>query len=210
MKLLNLISIFIFFCSCERQVQPEIASSYWQTINSRDDGDPSSRYPLYRAKIPLNWKRIDPLSDESIVDTTKSLCEFLFEEGKIRITIHNFPIEPDQPRIPPIAQINRWRSQFESIDPAFTNLIAQSYGGFIGYFLDCEGLFKNEETRLLGWAMQLAPEYDQQIGHSISKEKRADYTIKVLGMPKMISRYREEIINFANSFELIEELNAHL
>ena len=38
------------------------------------------------------------------------------------------------------------------------------------------------------------------------QQKRADYTIKAVGLPALINQYRQEIIQFADSFELKDEL----
>jgi hypothetical protein len=205
--------LFLFALSSCGQGEPiPLAPSHWQRIHARDEGDPIFRHPLYSAKVPDGWVRLDPSSEESIADTTKSLCEFSItdESKKIRITVHNFPLELNQQRIPPIAQLNRWRGQFERLDPALTMISPQSHGGFVGLFLECQGILQGQPATLLGWSMQLAPEYHQSlegVATPLSKHEKADYTIKATGDPDLMREHRQAIIAFANSLELIEELN---
>ena len=203
--------LLVGLCSCERSDHiPSYPSLFlMQTIDGRDEGKPFLRYPLYSVKVPSHWKRVDPVASESIADTTKSLCEFIIED-RVKITVHNFPIENILQKIPPIAQVNRWRTQFVSLDPALTILTPQSHDGFVGFYLECQGLLHGESTMLLGWAMQLAPEHDQRLGDHLSKGEKADYTIKVLGPPEYVYKHQEAIILFANSFELIKELYSNL
>lgn len=190
---------------------PRGPSFNWHRINSRDDGDPLTRFPLYYAKVPSDWVRIDPPSNESIVDTTKALCEFLIEDGekKVRITIHNFPSNDIDERIPPISQIDRWKGQFQSLVRSQTHIVPEIHNGFIGLFLECKGTLDNVPTKLLGWAMQLAPEYYTLLSFDnslFSRQARADYTIKAVGNPELMDKNQPSIMFFAYSFQLIEEL----
>ncbi len=91
--------------------------SAWQLIPARDEGESTHRLMIYRALAPSSWIRQDPQPDESIADTTKSVCEFYIrEEGQsIRLTIHTFPLIQPHSRIPPQAQIARWKRQFEEM-----------------------------------------------------------------------------------------------
>lgn len=206
--------LLICLCGCDThrlERTPTQVSFNWQRINSRDEGMPSARFPLYSAKVPCDWIRVDPSLTDSIADTTKPLVEFYIEEGseKIKISVHNFPSDSVQQRIPPIAQINRWRSQFEHTDPALTSITHQSRGGFVGLFLESQGTIDQKPIKLLGWAMQLAPEYYQLLSSSnsvLAKQERADYTIKAFGPPELVDKHRAAIIDLANNFELIEEL----
>lgn len=180
-----------------------------QFIAARDDGITPDRPLLYRATVPLSWIRKDP--SHSIVETTKENCEFcLFDgEDKIRITIHTFPISNHHPRIPPIAQIQRWKEQFDELDLHLTHLSAFGQGGFTGLFLEASGILNDKETTMMGWSMQLAPEYERQLSlhfNSLDSYKRADYTIKVVGPRRIMAIHRQTIKDFAKSFELIDEL----
>ncbi len=53
--------------------------------------------------------------------------------------------------------------------------------------------------------MQLSPIHFRNLAHS-NRQLRSDYTIKATGAPDSIDRHREDIEQFARSFELIEEL----
>ena len=197
---------FIFLFGCELSNCRPIATSFnWQKINSRDYGTPSSRYPLYYAKVPSDWIRHDPSQTESISDTTKPLTEYIIESGseKIRITVYNFPKQ----RIPPQAQIDRWKNQFDSLEPTQTFVKNVAHNGFVGLFLDVEGIMKAEKTKIFAWAMKLAPEYSQYINPK--EQKSADYTIKAIGPKALMEKHRDTILTFAQNFGLIEELPAH-
>ncbi len=57
--------------------------------------------------------------------------------------------------------------------------------------------------------MQLAPAYERQL--SLARQphdnlKRADYTIKSVGPPDLMHKHRADILAFAQSFEMIDEL----
>jgi len=186
-----------------------------QEICGRDKGSSTERESIYRAKIPQNWIRRDPASDESIVDTTKALCEFVIAEetGQIRITIHNFPFNQMQDRIPPAAQIARWRRQFDSLDAATLRMTPQAYAGFVGMNFEGTGILKGQTNTVMGWSMQLAPEHYQSLSksNSLSEQKqreqmRADFTIKAVGDPLLVAKHRDQIEKFARSFELIQEI----
>lgn len=185
----------------------------WQFFAGRDNGQSLERPLIYRAHVPPDWIRQNPLENESIIDTTKAICEFHIEgtDSLIRVTIHTFPILKDTSRIPPLAQINRWKGQFEEIDLVATQSTPSSRGGFNGLFFEGMGLLKGIPTKVMGWSMQLASIYERQLSQGkdpLDQIKRADYTIKVVGSPDVIDKHRLDILRFANSFELIDELPA--
>lgn len=166
--------------------------------------------PVYRVRVPTDWKRRDPPDLESIVDTKKALCEFSIQGTSIRIAIHNFPSQ----HIPPIAQVNRWKRQFSSLDHANSTIEPQSFGGFSGLLFEGTGLMENKSTTIMGWAMQLAPEHSSVLSLPIGKsppldnplylkQMRADYTIKIVGTAQDMLEYRSKLIAFAHTFELI-------
>jgi hypothetical protein len=194
---------------------PLFSQRSWQTMHGREEGKASERVLLYRFKTPPNWIRRDPLPSESLVDTMKPVCEFFIPAGaeSIRLTIHTFPVSSEQPRIPPIAQVSRWKNQFEEYDPLSLQIIPQSRGGFIGLLLDVQGIIQGQNQHMLSWSMQLAPEYDRQLSASesfLDRQRRADYTIKVVASPTLIKKHRQMLLAFANTFELIEELPSPL
>lgn len=193
-------------------------SSSWQQFAGRDNNGQSHEHHLYRpllyrALVPSHWTRQDPSPEESIIDTTKANCAFTIHENDqlIRLTIHTFPILQDTMRIPPQAQIARWKGQFEELDLVATHTIPDAHGGFSGLFFEGEGILHGNDTKVIGWSMQLAPVYERQLNQGrdpLDQYKRADYTIKANGPPDLMNKYRQEIMTFARSFELIDELPA--
>lgn len=198
----------MILCSCQQETTP---LSTWQEMDGRDEGLGTSRSPLYRAKVPHDWLRQDPLVTESIVDTRQANCTFLIQEGHqtIRVTVHTFPSEILAQRIPPKAHIKRWEGQFDALDLLQMTLTPQVHGGFNGLCLEAQGTIKGAATKVLGWFMQLDLNYYRQLSWEsspVNKQKRADYAIKASGAPEFIDQQREAIFNFVNSFELIDEL----
>ncbi len=201
--------IFLFGCSDNSKQSTE---QNWQTIHAREEAVDSPRFPLYRALVPSSWVCRHPNPNDSLLDTTKPVCEFFIQEGteKLRLTVHTFPVNEAQPRIPPLAQITRWKTQFEELDPLAIQVTSQSQGGFVGLLLEAEGHYQGELQKMLGWSMQLAPEYDRQLQsrNDLLKNRlrRADYTIKIVGPSFLVNKHYRALLHFANSFELIDEL----
>lgn len=168
-----------------------------QEFTGREEKD-QIRRPLYRAKVPPGWVRLDPQGP--ITDTTLPNVAFLIE-NELKVTIHSFPSENLDERIPPYAQIERWKRQGDE-----GKVDSVSRGGFVGLFL--------EGATILGWSMQLDLEHYQTLAFLPTnrfeeehyKQMRADYTIKATGPEKLIAKYRDELLLFAKSFELIQEI----
>lgn len=207
--------ILLLLCvSCQSIDSPPPLTN-WQLIAGREDNVSTERPLLYRASVPLHWLRQDPPDSTSLIDTTKSVCEFYIQEGnqKIRLTIHTFPFTQTLTRIPPQAQIARWKKQFEELDPLTTHVHLDSHGGFSGLYFEGEGLIQNQPTQVIGWSMQLASSYERQLSlekYPFDRYKRADYTIKASGPPSFMKQHRSALIAFARSFELIDELSSPL
>lgn len=168
------------------------------------------RRAVYRAKVPFFWKRIDCKANESIADTTKPIVSFAIE-GNVILAVHTFPSNSLEERIPVIAQIQRWRKQLNS-DNCHVEKVAQ--GGFSGLYF--EG--KNANLTLFAWSLQLDMEHYQRL-HFLAttveeeehyKQMTADYTIKVSGPSQILEKHKDEILFFANSFALIQELPARI
>ncbi len=185
-------------CQATPQADP------WQTIDGRDEGNAGIvRYPVYRARVPQHWQRIDPPVSASNADSTLPICTF--ELPDLRIVIHNFPVNSIEQRIPPGAQVARWQQQTGKpaavIEPV-------AHGGFAGFLFEAEG------GGVVGWAMQLAPEHFHALANlsatpaerTFFRQMQADYTIKVTGSPDAIAAARPEIDQFARSFELIQAI----
>lgn len=201
--------IFAALCvatSCSQEKPPSDKKTEWQQISGREN-----KTPIYRIKTPSSWLRKDPSPDESLDDTKKSILEFHIPESSIRITIHNFPSQKLESRIPPAAQIARWKQQFIKLDQSSVLVQSQSFSGYAGLMLDASGNTDGEQTSVIGWSMQLAPEHYRTLTHpSFPLEVRADITIKATGPKNLMTKHRPEIYAFAQSFELIEEIPAGL
>lgn len=197
-----------FSTACEHS---ESTPLIWHEFYCRDKGDPTERLALYRAKVPLEWIREN--SDESVQDSTKPICSFLMGETHdlVHLAIHTFTYTSFDQRIPPTAQIARWKRQFEELDLSTLMIEPRAYGGFTGLSFHACGQFKGKETGVLGYAMQLAPQHWMTLQNAAKEpfkqiQMSADYTLKATGSPAAIANYKEEIELFAGSFELIDEV----
>lgn len=187
----------------------------WQVILGRDEGMADQRRPIYRAKVPSNWQRIDAAATESIFDSTKANCEFLIgpEDDPVHLVVHSFPSLKLEDRVPPQAQVQRWQRQFDELDLQALQITPCAQGGFTGLLLYAEGILKSRQTAVLAWSMQLAPMHfvalqvkEGAVDPVKMRQRRSDYTIKALGSKDLLAAYRTEIMAFAASFELIEEI----
>ncbi len=191
MKYLPLL-IFIICSACSSP--EETKATHYQYVTGRN------QLAIYRINAPKEWKKIDPDSPPS--DTKLPLCEFHIEEpdGSIRITLHNFPSQTIDDRIPPGSQIARWKRQFSFIDE---NITPQSFSGYVGF------LFEGDDgnTAVMGWIVQLgAEQYSRLSLPDFPPELRSDVTIKAQGPTHLIQKHRQKIISFARSFELLQEI----
>ncbi|HEV8052878.1 MAG TPA: hypothetical protein VGP47_10320 [Parachlamydiaceae bacterium] len=225
--ILKALTLSILLCSCTEN--PTIPSIPMQEIKGRDyDGH---RFNVYRVRAPNYWIRKDSFPEESLTDTKKSICEFLIPQGNesIRISIHNFPSESIDQRIPPGAQVARWQRQFEIIYPEESSTSPQAFSGYSGLKFKGVGRLKpeakdhkakdqdqdpkNQDITVIGWTLQLGKDHYRTLSHlpkpsenNLFREMRADVTIKVVGPKDLMQEHEEEIIAFARSFELIEEI----
>lgn len=213
LKYTPILLLLIIYLPTGCHQSPSSSSQSWQLFAGRNNEHSLERPMLYRAIVPSHWNRQDASPEESLVDTTKAICEFIIREndGSIRLTIHTFPILQDRMRIPPQAQIARWKGQFDELDIVATHTLPETHGGFSGLFFEGQGILHENETKVIGWSMQLAPVFERQFNQGrnlVDRNKRADYTIKASGPPELMNKCRQEILTFARSFELIDELPA--
>lgn len=187
-----------FLPSCSTQKEARIP---WQTIQGRDR---TVTRPLYRVRAPLDWVRTDPTDQEGLSDTTLPIATFYIQEGAepIRITIHNFPYTDNKQRIPPEAQVARWKRQQKNTS-ATSTITPVSHGGFHGLFF--------EGDQVLAWSMKIGDPYEQLFQSRLTQTPftralRADYTIKAVGQKDLLEIHRDALIAFARSFEWIEEM----
>lgn len=188
---LLLCSFWLFSCSTQKE-----ARIPWQTIQGRDR---SVTRPLYRARAPLDWGRADPSDQDNLSDTTLPIATFyIHEETPIRVTVHNFPYTDKKERIPPQAQVARWKRQQKA-----TSITPVAHGGFYGLF------FESDEA--LAWSMKIGEPYEQLFETRLTatpftRALRADYTIKATGNKETLEKHRDALIAFARSFEWVEEM----
>lgn len=191
----------------------------WYQITGRDEKLSAvefKRQVIYQARVPKTWLVLVPEEALSLSDTTLANCTFQIDHGKefVKITVHSFPSSAIEERIPPAAQIGRWLRQFEEIDPSAISIVPEARAGFAGYHLEACGRHQNnlkEQTLMLAWAMQLDPSHYHALNLSNNTEEhlrqlRADYTIKAVGPKELVEQSRDEILTFARSFELIDEI----
>lgn len=211
---LYILALFML-AGCDSPSSPSSSAERWQEVLGRDEGQPDQRKPIYRAKVPSTWQRIDAAITESIADSTKANCEFLIgtEDDPIHLVVHSFPSSSLEDRIPPQAQIQRWQRQFDELDLQALQITPCAQGGFTGLCMSAEGLMKGRQTAVLAWSMQLAPLHfiALQVKEGTNdpvktRQRQSDYTIKAFGPPKSLAAYRSEIMAFAASFEMIEEI----
>jgi len=71
------------------------------------------------------------------------------------------------------------------------------------------GILNNEETMVLAWALQIAPEHCRTLSNPdsyLNKQMRSDVTIKAMGPVTLMKKHKQAIETVARSFELIEEI----
>lgn len=194
----------IFFVSCETTDQWE-----YQTL-----AIPGRNGQLiYEIDFPKNWGA-SITNNESIDDTTLSLCHLILNENneKITLAIHNFPTKSIDDRIPIKAQILRWINQLEQNEEIKNDEKNESFGGFCGIKYQGVGKIKGIKQKMIAWAMELPEETYHQLNFSShSKEKllqmRSNYTLKVLGPEALVNKHQQTIEKIARSFRLIDDLN---
>ncbi len=175
--------IFLLFAGCQTE-QPTNTKTH--LIKGREE-----QAPLYRMEVPQKWRF--QASEGDLTDTKKPLATLDFDE--IHITFHNFPGFA----IPPAAQVARWKSQIEDIDPFTESKTPCHFSGFYGLCYFCE----NETSATLALAMQLDQMHAQKLKGS---EKSAVFTFKAIGPPHLLRQHRQEIISIGQSIELIDEI----
>jgi hypothetical protein len=176
----------------------------------RGRGTEGRKFGIYTMNIPKDWIRRDPLPDDPVNDTTKELCEFIINDpdGIIRITIHNFPVDTIDSRIPPQAQIARWKNQIENYDEINSHTTPIAFGGYSGL------LFVGIGTKMVvAAALQLPIEHfrnlpanDTSRKSTLHAQMRADVTIKAVGPIVSMQKHQDEIVKSIHSFSLVDEI----
>lgn len=188
-----LILLLFALSSCSSPEPPPEIRMHQLMLCGRDE------VPIYQAEAPLSWKKIDPKAHQNLSDTTVPICSF--EVGNILITVHNFPYTSLDQRVPPIAQIARWKEQFYVHNGDVTPI---AHGGFGGFRLEAHDPYGKG---IIAYAMQMTP----SLFHIVDNPQiKADYTIKAVGPKSEMEEERNGIDAFANSFELIEPIPSPL
>lgn len=202
LKLLSLCALLLL-SSCETQTADK---QFYTPIQARDTGNSSERPFLYRIALPSNWET--KADHKSVQDTMLPIAEFVYHDnhGDIRLTVHNFPYVSQDQRIPPEAQLARWKKQLDPLNEQLTT--RQAFAGFVGLHLWAEGYLQNTLSAMSAWSMQLAPELDRELMHTkgFDPQTRSDITIKATGPLRLMEEKQEEIASIARSFELITPL----
>lgn len=181
------------------------------TINGRG----RERVAVYQIRVPQTWVRRDPLPQDPIEDTTQALCEFLINDpdGIIRIAVHNFPSDEAETRIPPAAQVARWKQQLgnEKSDEWVETPVA--FAGYSGVEFLGTGKKEEQEIRVFALALQLGHEHFKNLSVPETssqalryRQMRGDVTLKALGPAAAMEKQREAILKAFRSFELIDEI----
>ena len=148
------------------------------------------------------------LGNKPIPDTRLPIAAWILLDGnnEILIQIHTFPVQNIETHISPNAQVQRWQRQFTelTIEPLVSPV---SYSGFVGLQFESEGIQKGEPLSVLAWALQIGQIHWAALSANPDLLRLAsDITIKAIGPPDLIGIYKEEIVRFARSFSLIEEI----
>lgn len=206
MRLLVLFLTGLLFVinSCEKS-NPEEPSYVF--IYDRSKNTTHERQALYRIVLPNGW--LAKNTTQPVTDTKFPLIELVYEENgeTILLTIHNFPYQNASERIPPQAQINRWKKQFNSLDVAVIK--PQAFAGFVGQLFWGEGEIKGTNAAMYAWAMQLAQEHEKTLAADkclSQTEIRSDITLKATGPKTLMNEQQDTIFKLVRSFEYINAL----
>ncbi len=157
---------------------------------------------LYRAHIPKNWTEIQENND--LKNSINPIKKYQIEN--VSITVHNFIVLPNTLKVTPLDQISRWINQGINNEKISYTVTNRSRGGFVGHLLEING----ESHAILALAMELDQEQRHILLNNSSEKKHeiaSDFTIKASGPKCEIKKFKNEIFDFMNSFELIEELD---
>lgn len=208
-KILPILLLCIGCNTCPEKAPPFTIKEF----NGRDERiayGQTVRRPVYHAKVPDSWTQIDPDRKSSLLDTKKPIVSFLIADQLI-LHVHTFPSQKAEERIPPEAQVARWKNQCQTEDCRFKKI---ETGGFYGYFFEAN----HNGQKTCAWCLQLDFDHYQTLHFNAQtveeeehyKQMAADYTIKVTGPAPLVEEHQKEITLFADSFELIQEIPTRL
>lgn len=190
--------VIILFSLTSCGPSPQMPSTHWEKLSDR------TGRPLYQVSVPNEWEKIDLSSSANLLtDTTLAIASW--KVGDIKITVHTFPASSMEERIASQVQIARWLKQLKGLDEASIHVVPVGHGGYLG--LEMEAYGENEGT--IARSMQLAPEHFLNLASHFPSDNhiKADFTIKATGPKESIASQRENILLFAQSFEMIDEIS---
>ena len=187
----------LLLCSCGHQdkITPN-------TISVPENG-------IYELVFPKDWTIVSRSRRDFPQDTTLPFFEAKIgdDQNSIRITLHYFPEPLANDKIKPIAQVRRWKTQFSSLDPLKDTIQPVSFNGFQGFKFEASGIQKGEETKVIAFALELGAEHALTLRRTNPQSAAlASVTIKAVGAPSLIDSHLADIISFAKSFQLVEDL----
>lgn len=186
-----LLGLLVCLTSCDA---PHEESSTIDIISGRVE-----KIPFWRIMRPSSWHVLP--SPDNLLDTRLPIQEYEIED--IAFYIHSFPSQSEEARIPPFAQIQRWKMQFDADPPPEFYLERQAFSGYSGILLDGRGKIKGQNTRMLAWALALSP----RSYHALKNpEARSDITLKAIGNTFSMDAHEDDIRKSARTFELIEAI----
>lgn len=201
---LYLCFIFLTFLVSSCENTPEEQLQIIEVKGRSERARLTPKLETYRMMVPQGWEIEFPPDEDPLLDTTMPLLTLRF--GDVVAVFHNFPAESLEQRIPPIAQVTRWKKQFESLSEPTLQIFPFATSGFTGLQFEAVGIQKNEPIKVLAWSMQLTPELFQRLPEHASQQK-GDWTLKASGPPDQLEMVQEDLFRVARSIELLEELS---
>lgn len=208
--------ILLFLTSCENRSNSTGTLTTVEISGRENSSLTKEQRTIYEIDVPFDWVCIEPPISDALHDTKKPIYEFIIENvddeaEDVHITIHNFPNNSIEERVPPSAQITRWKQQFTILEEANSQVSKQSFGGFSGLKFQGVGKIKEEDKMMIGWIMQLPQEHYYALGFPEKNRTqldnlRADYTIKVVGPPELVKKHQKSIDNAMQTFRLHKEI----
>lgn len=197
------LALFIFlFSSCENKSDQQL--KIIEVKGRSDIAQLSPKVETYRMMVPEGWEIQLPGEEDPLLDTTKPLLTLHSQD--VTIVFHNFPAEHLEQRVPPMAQVARWKKQFDSISELSVQIHPFSVAGFTGFQFEAVGVQKNTPVKVIAWSMQLTPELFQRLpGHA--SQQKGDWTLKAVGPPDQVEWIQEDLTRLASSIELVEGIS---
>jgi hypothetical protein len=128
----------------------------------------------WQIRVPPDWVT-KPLP-EDLTDTRLPNKEYEIA-GEVSVFIHSFPMH-----IPPAAQVERWKRQFDEEQ----KVSRVAFSGYLGLLFDA----RSKDQRVIAYALELPT-------------RSSAITIKVVGPASLVDLHEEDIMRAARSFEAI-------